>query len=438
MRYYLHASIDLVGWVDPASRRAITVLPSSPMPTPAALMPASSERMGVRLHKCSFCFCRCCKLGAVDITLRTGRQSYAIGERIDIPVSTVVNHSKDELEATLVLVKYILLTQTGRVCSGQKHGSHRQVAVLTTARVTPGQTLRDCCRPEPIMPPTAPSFFGSRGRAWGGEPVTWTYALELHVRPVRRAFGETISAEIPVLVSAAPPYPYQVPHGSDGSVLPVDVSALDPWSIASKAATAGSASHPGQLLSGAEDTMGMAKLVAMGTPVVVATPVEAKQIEDQSQLVYQPFELQWPQSLDQWPTPPPPNSSKDKSSTFSNLEEALRASNDRRTTVGEWVNNSPTAASMLTPKQVATVLSGASLSLEQPSIARELSLGLTGHLKCAHVRAALDACPFAKTDVALAMAPFVTDPDKRSEVLTMLVSFDRQRVEDVMMRGTGN
>ena len=126
----------------------------------------------------------------------------------------------------------------------------------------------------------------------------------------------------------------------------------------------------------------------------------------------------------------------DTGGTFEDLESTLKTSSDRRTAVGEWVKASPAAASRVSPSQVAAVLRGTLLSLEQGSVARELGAGLGARLTCSHVVAAVEACPFAKTDVAMAMAPYVSDKQNRSTFLDLLFSFDRDRVEGAM--GLGN
>uniref|UniRef100_A0A7S1XCE7 Arrestin C-terminal-like domain-containing protein n=1 Tax=Tetraselmis chuii TaxID=63592 RepID=A0A7S1XCE7_9CHLO len=449
IRYHLHANIDLAAWADPASRRAITVLPSRPMPAPASLLPAVCHRPAEELHSVACCGCRCGKLGAVAISLATERQAYAIGERIEISTATVANHSKKAVEVELVLVRYTILTTTGRAFRGATKGGITRVAVLARATVSVGQTKEECCGAVgegPLMPPAAPSFFGALGRAWGGDPVTWTYALELQVRSEGGGMGAVASASVPVLISAAPPFPNSVPP--TGSYPPVDVSAEIPWSIATKAISSGDEYlSTGPLLSGSEDALGQATLVATGVPVFVALPTEARYIEDQSQLTFQPFELQWPESLDEWPAPG--GGSKDggvstvvgggngdKGGGFAELLESLRSTLDRRTAVGGWVVSNPKAASLLSPEQMGVVLSDTPLSLEQPSVARELGLGLSGRLTCAHVLAAVQACPFAKTNVALALAPMLADPHNREPLLQELFSFDRQRVEAAMPKAS--
>ena len=212
----------------------------------------------------------------MDVSLSTGRQSYAIGERIDVTHSRVVNNTNKVMGAQLVLQQYIVLRQTGRICNGYTHGSNRTVAVLASMEVYPGQDSTDFCTSQVMhMPPTPPSFFGSRGRAWGNEPLTWTYALELRVSRKDSTFASTVLAAVPILVPAAPAYASQMQQHAALAAAPDDVTIATPWEVEAKAMAGAAPSDIGPLLSGSEDA-GTATLVVAGFPVEVATPQEKK------------------------------------------------------------------------------------------------------------------------------------------------------------------
>mmetsp|Transcript_16451 Transcript_16451/g.25113 ORF Transcript_16451/g.25113 Transcript_16451/m.25113 type:complete len:123 (-) Transcript_16451:162-530(-) len=113
---------------------------------------------------------------------------------------------------------------------------------------------------------------------------------------------------------------------------------------------------------------------------------------------------------------------------------------DKRLTVGLWVKENHVSASTLTPLDIANILAKVTFSFEQGSVAKELAAGMNNaaassglqdqkKLTCDHILAAVYACPYAKADVAKAMASFVADPENKDEVLETLYSFERTSVE---------
>ena len=113
------------------------------------------------------------------------------------------------------------------------------------------------------------------------------------------------------------------------------------------------------------------------------------------------------------------------------LLAALDVSIDKRQTVGQWIRDHPAHADCLTPQHVGNILSKVQFSLEQPSVSAELAVGLKQNLTCAHVCAAVQACPYQQAEVARVMAPFVQDPDHKASVLALIDwRFEREIVAD--------
>ena len=117
------------------------------------------------------------------------------------------------------------------------------------------------------------------------------------------------------------------------------------------------------------------------------------------------------------------------SGTLSSLLRALNASPDTRLTVGQWVRDYPQETQGLSPHEVGQILSRVNFALEQPSVAGELTAGMLASLTCAHVGAAVRACPHQAAEVARVMAPAVQDPEQKEDVLALIeYSFERQSV----------
>lgn len=111
------------------------------------------------------------------------------------------------------------------------------------------------------------------------------------------------------------------------------------------------------------------------------------------------------------------------------LLAALDTSIDKRQAVGTWIRDHPTRAIRLTPEEVGLIFSKIQFALEQPSIAAELVACLKQNLTCAHVSAAVQACPYQQAEVARIMSPFVHDPDQKNSILA---SIDRQFERDLI------
>lgn len=115
------------------------------------------------------------------------------------------------------------------------------------------------------------------------------------------------------------------------------------------------------------------------------------------------------------------------------LLEAMRGSSDKATVVSRWLAANPSAKSSVTPNDVTKIFQEVTFSLEQSSVALELSRQLgKSHLQCAHVVAACNSCSFFKADVAQVMAPYVSDIENKESILSMFASYDREKVEKAL------
>jgi hypothetical protein len=119
--------------------------------------------------------------------------------------------------------------------------------------------------------------------------------------------------------------------------------------------------------------------------------------------------------------------------TVSALVSAVQTQTDKRWAVTSWATEHPGAGAGLTPQDVKHVLQAVSLSMDQACVALEVARCMgPAHLTCAHVVAACEACAFFKTEVALAMAPYIGDGANKQVLLQVLPSYDRARVEQTI------
>lgn len=106
------------------------------------------------------------------------------------------------------------------------------------------------------------------------------------------------------------------------------------------------------------------------------------------------------------------------------------SSTDRRQTIGQWIRDHPESALSLSPDDVGNILSKVTFCLEQASVAMALTAGLGTRLTCAHICAAVRACPYQKAQVAKIMAPTAVDPENEASVLALIdYSFERGDVD---------
>ena len=109
---------------------------------------------------------------------------------------------------------------------------------------------------------------------------------------------------------------------------------------------------------------------------------------------------------------------------------ATSSVDDKRTVVLAWATQHQDFASALSPAALRRILASVPFCMDQPSVALELAKCMDrASLTCAHVAEACSGCNFFKGEVALAMAPYVGDPQNKAIVLNLLPHFDRSHVE---------
>ena len=111
------------------------------------------------------------------------------------------------------------------------------------------------------------------------------------------------------------------------------------------------------------------------------------------------------------------------------LLSSMSTDYDSRLAVDKWIKKYPSSASSLSSKQFAKALTKVLFSLEQPVVARELMSGLApGVLTTEDIVKATKACPYNKTEIAIAMAPNASDPENKNVVLDQVYSYERPNI----------
>jgi NACalpha-BTF3-like transcription factor len=183
------------------------------------------------------------------------------------------------------------------------------------------------------------------------------------------------------------------------------------------------------------------RLVPAGEPVgTYHREDDTKALAPPEQQTYQPHVLSFtstssglPRSKDSVPPIPVPSLGSSPEAVKA-LASAVQTQTDKRWAVVSWTQEHPGAGAGLNPQDVKLVLQSVSLSMDQACVALEVArcMGRT-HLTCAHVVAACEACAFFKTEVALAMAPYIGDAENKQALLQVLPSYDRARVEHTIV-----
>jgi hypothetical protein len=106
---------------------------------------------------------------------------------------------------------------------------------------------------------------------------------------------------------------------------------------------------------------------------------------------------------------------------------------DKRMAVGNWIYSHPQQARHLSPDDFYAILSKVTFSLDQPPVVRELVAAFEGcdNLICQHIVSSMNACPYQKAEVAMIMAPFVSDSQNQNAVLCNIdYSLDKNLVTE--------
>ena len=380
-------------------------------------------------NKC--CGCHCSKMdGLVSATLTTDRRSYAPGESIDITGSTVVNDLKQPLLLRIRLHQYVIMSTAWgktKTCT-IKHVLFRGECPANS-NVDVSSLVKGNGNGNTSMPAVFPSFYGgvenSSVQSNKYSCLKWTYVLDLKVGGEGKS---GVSARLPILVACAAPYPQSVESAKHLTISSSNVYDT-PFSVVDHAINGASPCDTTPYISSVE---------AGGVTVPAYTyesGVETNTIEDAGAVGenphFQPLVNTFESLSYEDTTPPSTEGTVGEAKSIDLLLKDMEDSFDRRQTVSKWMRDHPLEASLLTPKQVKDILSAVPFSLDQPSVAAEIAVGIGNkhNLTCEHVLGAVEVCTYQQVDVAKAMAPFVNDPQNKQSVLNQIeFSFEREAV----------
>lgn len=435
VRYDLYANVAFASWRDPATKRVINVIPNRPLPMLKLLSPAKNETSPEPIFSC----CCCGKQGMVTVLLEVDRSAYAPGETIGFR-GNITNDTKKKLAVKLILTQHVKLMTYAS-------SSNRTIDVVLGETVcSPGEMLDASSLAACSLPPVFPSF----GGGVTGTPsrnffpcLMWTYTLVLKAELADSICGSSVSAIVPLLVSAAPPYAEAVSKAD-----PEPSLVVDKWAIFDFALQGPGRSDISPQITGAEDGGSICPAEGIGLVDTLVPGEVADQMfcNPSFQPVVNVFGTQATDNHSQDATPPPQtyplapitsNSGETKpvetgdSNAVENLLQELDRSFDKRKVVGDFVKYHPTEASVLSPDDFGQILSKILLTFEQTSVAGELAVGLqnSNMLTCAHVVAAMQSCKYCKFDTAKVMCPCVNDPRNSEMVLNELdYKFEREEL----------
>mmetsp|Transcript_4593 Transcript_4593/g.8712 ORF Transcript_4593/g.8712 Transcript_4593/m.8712 type:complete len:760 (-) Transcript_4593:718-2997(-) len=471
LRYDLYAHIDRAFSNDPSRKLVVTVIPNRPVPLVKLLGPVFHIQRDQPILKRQMCGCRTGQIkGLVSIHLSLNRRSFAPGELIDLIASSVEYPPSQTLSVTVFLVLHVeMSTSTGQ------QTTKRHYTTLWSSPLPPNsqRSLSQLGLTSEMirMPPVFPCFDGgvpapsSRHFAC----LRWSYTIDLVVAPTKESalVGDGVaSSSIPILVAAAPPHEHILHQlAQSGAPPPEELQSpamQTPFSIFADAISNNDPSDTTPWIMGPE--CGGSLLPATGFSETAFTFDEE---EDAGAIggetpVYVPLihtsaatGRSTPPKQPLQPTQVPPSTSTAAAASleeeFLNAEtttpesggtvEALLhalsnnsndISKDKRRIIGAWMlRHYHSPSSSLSPTDVGSVLSTVTSVLEQPSVTVTLlEGGLAEHLTCAHICAAVQACPYQKAPVAKLMARLARDPEQQHTVLALMdTSFERRAVE---------
>jgi hypothetical protein len=433
IRYKIRAYLDLANWKDPFATTTITVIPNRPIPKPLLIQP-HIENVGPQPLYSS-----CCSFssnGVVTIKLVTDRIAYAAGEAIDLSQSTILYEGKNELSGEVVLTGYYRLSTYISSTIGKREYHLGSVPLIphTETRLSNSNVAFR-------IPPVYPSFHGGdfKEKEWSHYPcLQWTYTIGIKVGG--QGCATSAQAALPCLISSAPPYKEKLQEYKDLAPKKVSFGVWEIFDHAVLGREQGCTTAPS--ITGPEDG---------GTTVNVGSPIYTWEGQEDSNYVgggghesmnYQPIVTTFdgPMSAQQeqgeipmvW-TDPLPSSGATATATsgIDTLLETMDTELDKRLAVGQWVRKHPVRAQLLSPNDFHSVLTKVTFSLDQASVVGELVAAFEGsnNLTCQHIVLTMTACPYQKTEVAILMAPYATDPHNKESVLQALdYSFDKNSV----------
>lgn len=428
--YYIYAKIDKKWKKDPSIKFPITILPSRPAPLPTLLAPYEEEGFDLPLYSMKCCCFSCGEAGNAKIKVRLGRRAYAPGESIDL-FCDLTNDSTLSVALRVVLKQHILMTTSSGFSTNRDSNKHE----LFVKRCEPQSSVSigNGLNEKMTVPAIPPSFFGARGLVAGGrstDPLTFTYHLEIQAKADS---GSKANISIPILISALPPKSDAIEAALGENHLPIH----DPFSIRNFAIIDDSPCdtvkpHTGQEDGGnivpsengatniynMEEDAGSEVQAYNYTPSVMVFPTSSIHTNGGINIGYEG------ESTNEGLT-----ESVDSSVSYEVLLSSLSTEYDSRLAVDRWIKQYPSAAASLSSEHFAGALSKVLFSLEQPVVARELMSGLApGVLTTEYIVKAMEACPYNKTEIAIAMAPNASDPENKDAVLDQIYSYERPNV----------
>lgn len=430
--YYIRAEIDKKGRRNPSLKYPITIIPSRPVPMPQLLSPYMIEDED-QIKSMKFCCFACGEAGLVRIKLNS-RRAYAPGETLQLSGSEVMNSSSIPVTVRVVLRQTTQLATTGR-SNGRTEGSRR--FEITSRVVDAGASVR-LDDMNAVVPAVPPSFFGANGSSTARrDPLTFTYELSLQAKA---SSGHKIKVDMPVLISALPAKPQAIQEASTKSnQVPID----SPFEIQNFAVTDDSPCDTVIMATGLEDSGGEVVPSAGGAANIYEVQDAGSSV---NYYMYHPQVATFPSTFNNTtevndednpyvPTSSSGNVEGDHATAYNALTESMKLSYDARLAVDEWIKKYPIAAATLTAAEFAGVLKNVLFSLEQATIARELTSGMgSGVLSTEYILMSIEACPYSKLELVRAMAPYVSDPENKEIVLDELYSFERDKASKLFTR----
>jgi hypothetical protein len=386
-----------------------------------------------QIKSMKFCCFACGEAGLVRIKLNS-RRAYAPGETLQLTGSEVMNSSSIPVTVRVVLRQTTQLATTGRF-ECRTEGSQRFEIASRVVDAGASVRLDDM---NAVVPAVPPSFFGANGSSTARrDPLTFTYELSLQAKA---SSGHKVKVDMPVLISALPAKPQAIQEASTNSnQVPIDSL----FEIQNFAVTDDSPCDTVIMATGLEDSGGEVVPSAGGAANIYEVQDAGSSV---NYYMYHPQVATFPSTFNNTtevndednpyvPTSSSGNVEGDHATAYNALTESMKLSYDARLAVDEWIKKYPIAAATLTAAEFAGVLKNVLFSLEQATIARELTSGMgSGVLSTEYILMSIEACPYSKLELVRAMAPYVSDPENKEIVLDELYSFERDEASKLFTR----
>ena len=423
------------------------------------------------------CACACLKLGKLGVAetkLVISRTAFAAGERVSLAGSYVSNNTARELRVRVVLRQLLSLNAyVGSTSTSNEFALAPEVRIAAGGKFSFTEDASQSM--EALIPAVSPTFIGALGeQAARRDPLVVTYTVCLKVDIPSKSMGTCQQVILPVCVVAAPPFPEAIAAAaaagpikaaelvnSTDAPLATDLSQAcntAPLMLGQWADPRGTAMQPAVPINGRmlgpvtylEDRGQEVGGVTSLQPVVFAFPdANTRPVELQGVSVVPSYAglgsasaSVVPESFNEASASQPggiqtvapvipasaPTEQGGGGGGFDALLSALDSGYYKDQEVAKWASANTALAAALSPGQVKEVLQKVSFSLEQAGVAASLARAISP-VTCAHVTAAVEACPFAKAGVIGAMAPYVTDAQNSGSLLEVVYAFERDSLK---------